>query len=186
MARVLAFLVVVAAAVVVVSCDSGEEAAVQDASVNDVKVDVQGVAAPAPGVREADQPNVAQPAPAATPRPAQPAPAPVENPMSGPNPVADSPFIAGPSIRQPSAADPVAHKRNFHIAWLRVSMPTGGPGTKGTVSAVFAPKAGGANYWKVVDSEVLCPTGEPSVRGTNLKDIDCGNPTAVVEPEPAP
>lgn len=98
----------------------------------------------------------------------------------------DHGLIAGANTAQPSPGDPDAAKRQFFLAWVRVSMPTAGPGTAGTLSAVFTPRPHSEeDYWRVSDSEVLCVTGKASIRGTNLTDIDCGAPQPpAITPEP--
>lgn len=133
-----------------------------DISLQDVAPDASALqASPMPiGRRAATRPMVA---------------APQRTPQRTPPRIDDRAHVAGPIYTLPSDADPVAHKRQFFLAWVRVSMPTGGPGAPGTVSAVFTPKASDeGDYWKVTDSTVLCPDGKPSVRGTNLAQIDCG------------
>lgn len=87
----------------------------------------------------------------------------------------DQTLIAGPSHAVASRSDPHAAKRQFFVAWLRVSMPTAGPGERGTVSAVFTPApADSGEYWKISEGQVLCNKGKPSVRGAALHDVDCG------------
>lgn len=91
----------------------------------------------------------------------------------------DRAHVAGSSMAHPTGADPDAAKRQFFLAWVRVTMPTTGPGQPGAVSAVFTPQPGSDDeYWKVTSGAVLCDSGKPSVRGTNLKDIDCGSKVA--------
>ncbi len=99
----------------------------------------------------------------------------VAQPALGPG-FDDRAHIANPNVIRAFKADPHATQREFFLAWVRVSMPTAGPGARGTVSAVFSPQVDQQDeYWKTTEAKVLCPSGSPSIRGTNLSDIDCGS-----------
>lgn len=53
-------------------------------------------------------------------------------------------------------ADPHAHKRNFHLAWLRVSMPA--PDGTHRLSTTYVPESvPGRGYWRVLDAAKAQP-----------------------------
>ena len=80
----------------------------------------------------------------------------------------------------PNAADPHAGKRNFHLAWLRVSMPTNGGAGSGTMSATFVPEnVPGRGYWRVLDSKVHCDGGAaPKVTAGSEQRMEIACPAA--------